>query len=283
MPISKHYLEKTTVAVAFPDSEHPLLMEWMHERINRLVHDINAYGNTNGVGYTVRYDSLDEGRVFKLEFDTDYLGCTSVFAHVMGKIKYLADKAKQYTDIDIIVPSPKQRSGRFIDTQDFGLMLNPSVPMEIRRIGKAARDYYGKNIQCIYVIGEGNRANEVTSRIRELLFDAKQWKYNWEWVVTNIRNMLCDNTAVYIKTKDEPLGQVIHAPSHNLFKLHDAFIVMWNEYVCNNEVNDVLRSVSAYDNAVDFYAFMEVIHELPPAARINQYQIKEIMEHVGDV
>lgn len=247
------------VYFTFEEDGHPLIAEWFAGKISEAIRMIKPQlklAELRDDAVEVEYHG--QNTMIKLTLRTNYLGDQQVYTALMGYLLQCINTAKRYVEIKMHFECTDVRKNRMAITTDQGLMINGSSPIELRGVGnvvKALRD----DVIDIWVAGEPNAAREEVGRIRQLLRYENGYKNGLDWFIDKIRFYMPKDVAMYIRTKDQPLGMVIHGRAYDYNRWNNELDQTYMEAVKEGLVPDIFNLKASNNWYFDFIAFMEVM------------------------
>lgn len=250
------------------EKDHPIIVDWFHSKLVETMNIIRAAVVESGLrSDSVTMETFRSGSMFKLTFHTNFLGDQMLYSSMMGYISRLIDMASKYVDIKMEFESTDVRKNRLVLTADQGLLINGAAPIEMRDVGLIAQQL-DKKIIDMWVAGEPNATRKEVGRIRQMLRYENGYKKGLEWFIAEIKTYMPKNVALYIRTVDSPLGQVVHCNrAYGYSELSHESHMVYLKDVESGKVPDIFNLKESHNLNFDFIAFMASMLDVVDARR----------------
>lgn len=245
------------VYLTFENDEHPLVAEWFASKVSEAFKVVQV-GLQDGElrDDKLVIESFGASTMLKFSFITNFLGDQQLYTSFMGHVLKLIEFASKYVEIKMHFESSKTRRNRFMLTQDLGLLINGEAPIELRGVGKSAK-LLDKSIVDMWVAGEPNACRKEVGRIRRMIREENNHIRGLEWFVEKVRIYMPKDVALFIRTVDQPCGQVVYSGrAYDNSNYRDEQHVFYLDAVKAGKVPDVFNLLPSKDWNFDFIAFM---------------------------
>lgn len=270
------------VYLTFENDEHPLVAEWFASKVNDAFKHARAGLAAGGLrNHTFDIETFGANTMLKLSFVTNFLGDQQLYTSFMGHVLKLIEFASKYVEIKMHFESSDTRRNRFMLTHDLGLLINGEAPIELRGVGKSAK-LLDASIVDMWVAGEPNACRKEVGRIRRMIREENNHIRGLEWFVENVRIYMPKDVALFIRTVDQPCGQVVHADrTYSVSSYSDEQHVVYLDAVKAGNVPDVFNLLPSKDWNFDFIAFMVTMMDIVDNRRemFNTYGGAEIVPY----